>query len=365
MVLRRYISILMAFFCILVAEDVDAQRRNKYQMRRSKNRSIAKYRGGRIIASKFRPYSYVGASVNALNYFGDLAPVNKAASTDISFTRPGFGLFWGRKFHHSMSFRAAFNYGRLKGDDISASDTPADRYRYLRNASFRNDIKELSAAVKIHFLPNYRGPQSRQMLNGYVFAGIAVFHHEPKGLVPDFEYQTDFNNPTPVAQAGEWVKLRDLGTEGQNVGLGKKYSPYQLAVPFGLGGNIFISQQLDVGLELGVRWLFFDHLDDVSGNYVDLSELTELGRIMSDRSLEPTGASSGDSRANAFDASAGITVGPTLKNGYWVSSTLGSGQPPEDGRQNIRGNPNSDDLYVMTRIIVTYVLGNPGKPKYR
>ncbi len=380
--LRSVFCILLACFCLVVAEDANAQRKNKYQKRKSKNRAISKYRGGRISASRFRPYSFVGASVNALNYFGDLAPVNQAASTDISFTRPGFGLFWGRKFHHSMSFVAAFNYGRLKGDDLTADPTTkADRPRYLRNASFRNDIKELSAALRIHFLPNYGGPQSRMMINGYFFAGVAVFHHEPKGKVPDFDYQTDAegdgvyaNSATwnPAPSAGEWVKLRELGTEGQNLGLGEKYSPFQLAIPFGLGGEVFLNQQLNVGIELGVRYLFFDHLDDVSGGYVDLNAFTDpLARIMSDRSLEPNGVWNGDNRTSAFDNTQPVWVNPTFDSeiGYFRSADLGSGrtgfQNGEDFIRTKRGNQNDRDIYLMTRITVSYMLGNGGRAKFR
>lgn len=357
---------MLACFCLVVAEDANAQRRNKYQKRKSKNRAISHYKGGRVATSRFRPYSFVGASVNAVNYFGDLAPVNKAASTDISFTRPGFGLFWGRKFHHSMAFRAAFNYGRLKGDDITADPNSKDDVaRYMRNASFRNDIKELSATVQINFLPNYGGPQSRQLINGYVFAGLAVIHHEPRGLVPDMEYQTDYPNGTPVPQAGEWVKLRELGTEGQNLGLGEKYSPFQFVIPFGLGGEVFLNQQLNIGIEMGVRYTFFDHLDDVSGSYVDLDLFDDdLARIMSDRSLEPTAAWTGETRDVSI-------VGPVFNSevGYYVSGQLGSGQSGygegEDFRKSIRGNPKDKDLYLMTRIRVIYTLGNGGRAKFR
>lgn len=315
-----------------------------------------------------------------MNYFGDLAPVNTAASTDISFTRPGFGLYWGRKFHHSMAIRTAFNYGRLKGDDITADpNTLADRPRYLRNSSFRNDIKELSVTLQIDFLPNYGGPQSRLVTNGYFFIGIAGFHHEPKGLVPEFDYQTDAEGDgiyegsttwNAAPSAGEWVKLRELGTEGQNFGLGKEYSPFQVAIPFGIGGDVFLNQSLNIGLEFGVRWLFFDHLDDVSGNYVDLSLFDDpVARIMADRSLEPNGAWTGEARTSAFDNTQVIWASPDYVNGYFVSTDLGSGIEGVYIKDKLvpsqRGNPNDNDLYVMTRIRVTYILGNSGRAKFR
>ena len=360
----RFKSIIITLFVTLalfVSEDAEAQRRNKYQVRRSKNRQISNYRGGRIAVSRFRPYQFVGASLNAVNYFGDLAPTDRALSTDISFTRPGFGAFWGWKFHHSMALRVAFNYGRATGDDVTADpNSEADLPRYVRNLSFRNDIKELSATLQIDFLPNYGGPQSRLLINGYAFFGVGVIHHEPWGLVPDLEYQTDFNNPQAPQSAGEWVKLRELGTEGQNFGLGEEYSPFQITVPFGLGGEVFLTQNLSIGLEMGVRWLFFDHLDDVSGDYVDLDLFDDdLARIMSDRSLEARSANSGDSR----DQTLARPVQPTFASGnqsYYASGYLGSGLTQDPGLEtsNQRGNPDSNDIYLMTRIRVIYVLSN-------
>ena len=365
--LKSVIAILLAVFFLVIGETAEAQRKSKYQKRRSKNKMISKYRGGRISASRFRPYSYVGVTANALNYFGDLAPVNKAASTDISFTRPGFGLFYGHKFHHSMAYRVAFNYGRLFGDDFTSDPNDESAApRYYRNLSFRNDIKELSAGLEIYLLPNYGGPQSRPLANAYLFIGAAVFHHEPKGLVPEMEYQTDFNNGTPVSQAGEWVKLRELGTEGQNFGQGEKYGAFQLAIPVALGGELFLNQQFSVGLEFGFRKLFFDHLDDVSGSYADLDQFTDpLARIMSDRSLEPTAAWAGGSR----EIPNGHAYQNTYSSGdqYWISGNLGSGiSEYENGDKSIRGNSNDKDMYFMTQIRITYILGNTGgRAKFR
>jgi len=361
--LRRLMPILLALLFIVVSEDADAQRRNKYQRRKGKNKMISKYRGGRTSASRFRPYYYGGVTANALNYFGDLAPVNKAASTDISFTRPGFGLFYGYKFHHSFALRAAFNYGRLFGDDIKAdpNGTVSDKGRYYRNLSFRNDIKELSLGLEVHLLPTYGGPQSRPPLNGYLFFGVAVFHGEPKAKVPGFEYQTNFNSPTPVDRAGEWVNLRELETEGES------YSAFQFAIPVALGGDVYINQNLSVGLEFGFRKLFFDRIDDVSGSYVNLDEISDpLARILSDRSLEPSGGLNGEQR----DLS---SVQPYFNTttGYYSSGAIDSGVstwPDGDGgvKPSRRGNSGDNDMYFMTQLRITYIFGNTGgRAKFR
>ncbi len=367
--LRSFIAITLTVLFIFVAEDADAQRRNKYQKRKTKNKAISHYRGGRVSASRFKPYSFVGASVNALNYFGDLAPANKAASTDISFTRPGFGIFYGHKFQHSMAFRIAFNYGRLTGDDITSDPNGegSTANRYARNLSFRNDIKELSATLQIDFLPNYGGPQSRLLLNGYGFFGVAVFHHEPKGLVPEYDHQTygfDVPDGTPrLSQAGEWVKLRELGTEGQNYGEGTKYSPFQVAIPLGLGGEMFLNQNLSIGLEVGVRILFFDYLDDTGGSYFDLGAFDDddvLARVMSDRSAENIGANSGESRSTVSSQIIFNTAEFSNGKSFYHNGNNGTGLAANDKR-----GTKANDLYAMTRIRVVYILGNSGRAKFR
>jgi hypothetical protein len=359
--MKSLITIMLTACLLVLTEECFAQRkapaRNKYQVRKATNRDISHYKGGRVPNSRFRKYWYVGGSVNAMNYFGDLAPINKAASTDVSFTRPGLGVQAGYKFHHSMALRASLNYGRLKGDDITADPgAEADAPRYARNLSFRNDIKELSLGAEIYLFPNYAGPAGRPPLNGYLFLGVAVFHHEPKGKVPDFDYQTDINGGVAAPQAGEWVKLRPLGTEGQNFGMGVKYSPIQFAIPVALGAEFYVNPQLSVGIEFGARFLFFDHLDDVSGDYVNLDRFDDpLGRIMSDRSTEPKGVWKGENRNLPYPVTP-TDYGSVIYN---TVGNLGSGLDHDNGGGN-RGNPGNNDMYFMTQIRATYILRNKG-----
>ena len=107
-------------------------------------------------------------------------------------------------------------------------------------------------------------------------------------------------------------------------------------------------------MEFGVRKLFFDHIDDVSGDYADLDKFTDpIGRIMSDRSLEPTGVWNGDTRDLSF-------ISTTNYNGFDRSGYLGSGASGSK-----RGSPESKDVYFMTQIKLIYVLDNSRRAKYR
>jgi hypothetical protein len=310
----------------------------------------------------------VEGSINAMNYFGDLAPSPGKLSTDVSFTRPGLGIAYGRKFHSNLSYRVGFNYGRIIGDDNSSDPTGDEGapQRYARNLSFRNDIKELSAIMQVDILPNYGGPQSRLLLNGYVFFGVAAFHHEPMGLVPQYDHQTyGFNPPdgTPrLENAGEWVKLRELGTEGQNYGVGQKYKPFQVAVPLGVGGEVFLNQKFTVGLELGARMLFTDYIDDVGGTYFNLGDFDAndvLARIMSDRAAEAIAANTGEARSTV---ESNIRLG-NFSNGQQFYHNFDNGTGLES---NTKRGTSSNDLYFMTRIRVVYILNNnTRRPKRR
>ncbi len=337
---KKYITFVFAALLLFAGNQLLAQ--NKYKKQRSKNKTISRYRG-RVAVGRFRPYYFVGGSVNALNYFGDLAPVNKAASTDISFTRPGLGIFAGYKFHHSMAVRASFLYGRISGDDFSADpNSEGDAPRYYRNLSFRNDIKELSAGLQVFLFPNYGGPNGRPPLNGFLYLGVAAIHHEPKGLVPGADYQSDPSGGIPAPSSDEWVKLRPLETEGE------QYSSLQIAIPLTIGADIYLNNNLSAGIEFGIRKLFFDYIDDVSGTYRSLDSFDDpLARIMSDRSAEPNAVLSGDPRNVGTLITARDFGGTT----YSSIGTIGAGQ---DGA--VRGNPDSNDLYFVTQLKITYLL---------
>lgn len=361
MKLKSLLVIILSIAMLGLADNAEAQRRNKYKKRRKTNRKVSHYKGGARGYGRFEPYLFIGANVNAGNYFGDLAPVNKAASTDISFTRPGFGFFAGYKFHHSVAITAGLNWVRVFGDDFASDPGGEDSFpRFARNLSFRNDIKEFRLGVQIFLLPNYGGPSQRLPFNAYLSLGAAIFHHEPMGKVPDADYQSAADGSVAAPSAGEWVKLRPLGTEGQNLGVVEAYKSFELALPIAVGAQMRIpNTKLTAGLELGFRYLFTDYIDDVSTNYVGLDQFTDpLARIMSDRSTVPA-SSKGESR----DLSS-LRVIPVDFNGttYNIEGNLGSGI---DG--SIRGNPDDNDMIFITQIKVSYVLGGTTRKraKYR
>ena len=355
-----FVLFLLTLFSITEYE-VIAQRKSRNRQIRAQSKRMANYRGG--VAGGFgkKAFTTLGFSINALNYFGDLAPKSSATSTDISFTRPGFGVHLDRKIGTRYWVRGSLLYGRLQGSDFESAspDDESARFRYVRNLQFRNDIFEFSAQGVIDITPNYSTFLGRPTLTPYVFGGVAVVYHNPKGLVPE----TDINSGLPLEDAGKWVALEPLGTEGQYTdGSGvDKYSKIQIAIPVGIGLRYMLNQSFDISVEVGYRHLFFDHIDDVGGNYVDLNTLDgDLARAMSDRSRELVDVSSGEARDLTNPMVAEIfnnRDGNNLISGYGSSS---------DG-SNIRGNSSDNDIYIITSIKLTYIMGSSifGKAKYR
>ncbi len=358
----------IAFVVILLltgsflAEEAEAQRKRRYKP--SVNRRIDKYKGSRSAMSNSHKYKILGFSVNAFNYFGDLAPVSKAASTDISFTNPGFGIIYGQRISPWVTARAGFTFGQLEGDDFESQDV--NNYesltRYARNLQFKNNIYELTAGLQIDLFPNYRGPYSRAPFAPFVFVGITGFYHEPKGLAPDSDQAGN-----SLAEAGQWVKLRPLGTEGQNLSVGNvdPYNNIQLAIPLGLGIKVRLPNNFDIALELGYRYLFTDYIDDVGTSYVDLGEFeNNLARAMSDRSAERNAIVSGDARNIQAIEEAGVGriityTSPIDGNQYEAIIGYGS------GTGNVRGNKDND-MYFITSIKIHYIISNGrGSARYR
>lgn len=333
---------------------------------KKRNKAMANFKGKKNGFTKQKKYYYIGAGVSFLNYFGDIAPKSGIFSTKIASTRPGFTIIGGHRFGPRYTVEAAISYATLSSDDNKAADPGGDnsKYRYVRNLHFKNNILEVSAVAIFDLFQNQGSYLSRVQLTPYVLAGIAGFHHNPQAKAPE----TNIHTGAAIPEAGQWVKLAPLGTEGQyadlqptdaNFGI-KPYSLWQLSIPFGFGARYKLGEALDISFDITFRYLFFDYIDDISANYVDLGVLdSDLAKVMSDRSREPTSAFTGDARdLSAWPA---VTYPGRDGNTYTVTNGFGSEHP-----DNKRGGKSDNDIYYVTSIKVSYILGSSfRKAKFR
>lgn len=366
--LRFLVSILIVLFSVVAADSAEAQNMRKKSYLKKRNRMISKYRGGSIHFNKSKRYLSAELNVNFNNYFGDLAPTEKRFSTDLSLTRPGVGAYAVYRYTPNLSFRGGFSWSRIRGDDFNSTESgdANAQFRYVRNLSFRNNLYELSVQGMWDIFGNHGTFLNRVPFTPYVFAGVAVFYHEPKGKVPDFYYH-DPSGPVPLENAGEWVKLRDLGTEGQfsehyNV---EPYSPIQLSIPLGIGVRARLSKRMDFAFELGYKYLFTDYIDDVSGHFVDLGALdNDLARAMSNRSLEPTAVISGSPRE--FERINAVAREITYVSPYDGNTYRAHGGYGHEHPSNNRGGAGDKDQIFVTSFKLTYVLtGSFQRAKFR
>lgn len=338
-------------------------------------RRLSQFKGRRTAFAKNKRYFSVGANLNAVNYFGDLAPKSHIGSTKLILTLPSLGLSGSMRIGTQSTVRAGLMWARLIGDDARSDPFgESSKYRYMRNQQFRNDIKELSFEYVFDLIAHQRTFMTRPEVVPYLTAGIALFHHNPKGMVPDMDaVHYELNNHQPIAgnehlyggvSPGDWIALKPLGTEGQYVeGSGvKPYSNWQLAIPVGAGVRYRASRYLDLSFEISFRQTFTDYLDDVSGHYINPQDFGEgpdknLARLMANRSKEPNAVMTGKQRnGEVYAANGTSTLGqvPIEFGGHPYEVINGFGSAHKD---NIRGKDDFD-VYLVTKLQVKYIIGS-------
>ena len=307
---------------------------------------IGSYRGQKVPFGRNKQYLTVGLNVNASNYFGDLAPTAAATSFDFSFTRPSFGIFATQRLGPRFSARVAYNFIRIAGDDfVSAPQDGPDIGRFLRNLSFRNNIHELSAVAQYDLIANRGSYLTRLPIVPYIFGGVSVLTNTPQAQLPFSDLS---GNALP--NAGEFVNLRDLGTEGQFTDnpQGEEYSAIQVAVPLGVGVKVRLTDNIDVGIEFSYRILFTDYIDDVGGGFAIPGTLTGNAELLGDRSTEVRAISDGSVREIG-----GVTMANAERfNEEGILSGFGV---PVNMAGELRSN-NENDGFFVTSIHIAYII---------
>jgi len=353
-------------FLLICSMSADAQK--DWRAIKKHNTKMYTYRGRASRFPKAFTYNALAVSLNTLNYYGDLAPRPGAISTNLSLSKPSVGISFSHRYGPRYALTGSFMYGTIEGSDQKSADrydTSNGMYRYQRNLSFRNRIKELSIVATFDLFENTMSYLHRVRWTPYVYAGIAVFHHNPQAIAPAFQV----DGKTPLKEAGQWIDLRRIGTEGQHAQLNaddansgiKDYSLIQIAIPFGVGFRYRLNELMDLSCEFGVRYLFTDYIDDVSKNYVDLGVFgtNELAKAMSYRTFELSQFSPGSTNPNLTTYTGRDGKQYTVLYGYGSEYNV-------NGVTNKRGNPTDKDIYTVFSVKVSYIVNrNIHKAKER
>ena len=114
--IKKIQFILVVIIVSFITEDCFAQFRGARKIKRYN----AVYKKARKRLVRENTYTAVGLSMNALNYYGDLAPLPSKLSTDISFTNPGIGFTFVHRYGPRYTFVAELLFGQLEASDASA-----------------------------------------------------------------------------------------------------------------------------------------------------------------------------------------------------------------------------------------------------
>ena len=281
-------AVVLTASCLLLHYSAISQ----YSDYKYKKKHHSSQRGYQSVNSKTRYFS-VGAGINLNTYGGDLTPNEDYILNGIKVTRPGISVFGNYKINHFLNVTGDLSYGRIVGDDFYADPNNSSRRKYIRNLSFRNDLISLSLRANFDLLYDPYEFFKRRKYNIYLFTGLVLHYSNPKAKVPEEGRDgVEFDN------AGDWVALRPLGTEGQNSGAyGSKYKAIQVGIPLGAGFSYRLSYKFDLKVEASMQYILSDYIDDIGSRYVDLGALdSDLAKALSDRSMEETAVRSGDAR---------------------------------------------------------------------
>jgi hypothetical protein len=259
----------------------------------------------------------IGINIGMTNFLGDLGGSKTIGQPfiydiDIQATRPLIGLSYNYRLDKISTLSTQLNFGYLRGDDKFTKNP----VRNNRNLNFRSPILELVEQFELSLYnssetPRYnlKSSKGRNNYEIYIFVGIGVFWFNPQGRAPD----------------GRWYNLKPLSTEGQGLSPEiKKYSNFQVTIPYGLGFRYKYNRQWAYGFAIGPRATFTDYIDDCSTVYFD----NDIIR-----------SQKGDIAAYFADPSKGEIAGQTLT-----------------GEQ--RGDPKDKDSYIFAYFTINYNLGS-------
>ena len=240
---------------------------------------------------------HVGVFGGLAAYSGDL--VDRIFPKKV--TNGSIGITLNYEVSDQFMIRTGFTYAVVGGADRFSKDTGA----LHRNLAFETSVAEFSVVGEYYLLNLYDN-----RISPYAFAGLALFHF----------------NPYAFNASNQKTFLQPLSTEGQGIAGYPDRQPYKLtqfAIPFGGGVKFAVTENLRVGVEMGIRKLFTDYLDDVSKNYIDPADLL---------------AAKGQ---QAVDLS-------------YRGDEVTGGSPVYPAKIVQRGNPKTKDYYYFTGIHLTY-----------
>ncbi len=202
-------------------------------------------------------------SAGTAYYIGEINPSKHFGTRE----KLALGIAIRSNLNKRWAIRTGLNYGHIEAFDSDSKDL----WQQNRNLNFRNKFFEGSVIAELNFF-NYQ-INSKHNISPYLFWGAAIFRMNPEGM---------YN--------GYWHSLQPAGTEGQGLaGKDPLYKTTGFTMPMGAGLKCNISGLMGFSIEWGMRKLYTDYFDDISGTYANPTLLSaargQLATHLADQSL--------------------------------------------------------------------------------
>jgi len=209
-----------------------------------------------------------GINIGPLFFLGDLGGHRGKGTTflkdlNLPLTKIMKGVFMTVYPNEWLGVRVAADIGKLDGfDNIIDTKGVNELWRKQRNLDFRTNLSEAYIAAEVFpLMLLHKGDDDyKPRLRPYGVIGVGIFHFNPQGSLTDA-----YGNTT-------WYYLKPLHTEGEGFPEypnRKNYDLTQVNIPMGFGAKYYISDRVNLSLEVLHRKTFTDYIDDVSTTYID------------------------------------------------------------------------------------------------
>ena len=246
--------------------------------------------GHRVLAQQEQYRWRVGAYLGSMSYYGDLN--QRLLPETVNPDHPAFGFSVERLLNKAWSAKLLYTQGQW-----IANDRTGDAF-LARSLNAKTEVQDYSLLFT-YYLDNNRQLGRRSFLSPYVSFGLgytdfSVFGDLRDGNGDYYHYWSDYSirnvpeddpnaaGANVVAQDGTYeTELASLATE-------QEYPTESFSLPLALGLKFRLSSNINLNLELLMRYAFTDYLDDVSGAYrADYSSSEQR------RAANPTGQAVG------------------------------------------------------------------------
>ena len=178
-----------------------------------------------------------------IGVFGGLAAYNGDLTSKVfpkKVTNGAIGITANYELTDNIMLRGGYTYTVVGGADRFSNKSEL----VARNLAFETSISEFSVVGEYYLLS-----LNENRISPYAFAGLALYHF----------------NPYAFSGTTQRIYLKPLSTEGQGLPGYADHKPYNLtqaAIPFGGGVKFAVTDNLHLGIEVGLRKLFILMIPD-------------------------------------------------------------------------------------------------------